>query len=99
MSTEQVEAFGALPIEPHPAGIWHCSRCGGTDTVATQASLDPRYAIGRCRDCSRSRISSKKGHPPETLNGDVDLVLDTVWDEAKHRRQRRDKHGELRYAP
>src|SRR6476659_10739158 len=81
----QTKAFD-IPPAPKPRGVWHCSLCGGTETSvdASRPSVDERYAVGRCRSCSRPRKTHKQGAPEGTVIGLIPLVSDSVWDPARH---------------
>lgn len=54
----------AIPQVSPARGGWVCSKCGNEDqakvrTDPSRPSVDPRYAIGYCDDCTPARRSVK----------------------------------------
>jgi hypothetical protein len=71
---------------------WICTRCGGSETelCADRPSIDPRYALGRCK-CSPPPPppDPRKKNPHLTPWPPVQLVAAEHWDPAILEQRRR----------
>jgi DNA-directed RNA polymerase subunit RPC12/RpoP len=60
--TDEVGTIPALdiPDEPHRKR-YACTKCGGENVTVVGPSLDPRYSVGRCSNCTPLKKGRRKG--------------------------------------
>lgn len=69
-----IDAFPDLEPEPPSPKRYRCTKCGGDNVSVdpTRPSIDPRYALGDCRDCSPRPKGKKNG---ETVHRQQSAIL------------------------